>query len=360
MKRTALLAVAALIISSCGDNGGPDDGNFDRRRMLSDMADNVIVRTYERLDEASVVLVTQTEQFIGMPTSASLDSVRAAWLRMAEAWQPAQLFEFGPAEGILGDLAENINTFPASVTKIEAAIAASDTLLQNFDRDARGLPAIEYLLFASSADSTVAAFNASAVRKAYLRAIARDVRSNVTRVYTAWAGTYRDDFVARNGTDAGSGTSEVFNAMNRGFELLKNYKIGLPAGLQAGQTAPEPMKVEAPYAKVSWRLATLHMKAVRDVWFGGMVNGTRSLSFRDYVLAMGGEELERSTMRQLDSIDMIGATIFVDEDLGAMCAANDARVAMYYAQLQKLTRFIKSETSSLLGISITYSSGDGD
>jgi hypothetical protein len=31
-----------------------------------------------------------------------------------------------------------------------------------------------------------------------------------------------------------------------------------------------------------------------------------------------------------------------------------------FDELQRLTRFLKSELSSLLGISITYSSGDGD
>lgn len=360
MSTRIFICLMMISVVGCTDDGGPNDGNFDRRRMLTDMADNVVLPTYARLDQASVTLITRVEQFAEVPSASALDSARAAWLRMAEAWQPAQLFEFGPAEGILGDLAENINTFPASVTKIEAAITASDTLLQNFDRDARGLPAIEYLLFAFSTDSTLAAFNASAIRRAYLRAVARDVRSNVNRVYVTWANTYYPDFISRNGTDAGSGTSEVFNAMNRGFELLKNFKIGLPAGLQAGQTGPEPMKVEAPYAKVSWRLSQLHMKAVRELWTGISTPTVRSLSFRDYVLALGGETLERSTMAQLDSIDMVASTIGINEDLGALCANGDGRVAAYYAQLQKLTRFLKSETSSLLGISITYSSGDGD
>ena len=46
--------------------------------------------------------------------------------------------------------------------------------------------------------------------------------------------------------------------------------------------------------------------------------------------------------------------------LHAMIIGQSPQLERLFAELTKHTRFIKSEMSSLLGISITYASGDGD
>ena len=359
IKHTLILILLAVFLMGCGDTGGPSDA-FDRTRMLTEVAEKAIMPSYAGMLEASEQLVAAIDACTQSPSEATLQTARKAWIDAAEAWQYAQLFTFGPADGVTGTLNENINTFPTSIAKIEATIASGDTSLRNFDRDARGLPALDYLLFSADASASAEALKASAMRAAYTRAVARDILTQVERVHAAWLGGYREAFIARSGSDAGSGATQMFNAFNRAFELLKNYKIGIPAGLQAGQTAPSPTSVEAPYSEQSWRLAQVHMKALRMFWYGNAMNGTSFTSLRSYVLARGGAALEASTREQFDAIDRASSQIADDASLAALSAAEDPALKAYYVELQKLTRFIKSETSSLLGLSITYASGDGD
>lgn len=359
IKHTLILILLVLSITGCGDAGGPSDA-FDRTTMLTEVADKAIIPSYAGMQEASEQLVAAIDACTQSPSEATLQAARKAWIDAADAWQYAQLFTFGPADGVTGTLSENINTFPTSISKIESAIAARDTTLLNFDRDARGLPALDYILFNGNAASAVESLAASALRGAYARAVARDIAAHVGRVASAWTGGYRADFIGRSGSDAGSGATQVFNAFNRAFELLKNYKIGIPAGLQAGQTTPSAASVEARYAEQSWPLAQTHMKALRMFWYGNATNGASFTSLRSYILARGGSALEASTREQFDAIDRAASQVPSDVSLASLCDAEDSSLKAYYVELQKLTRFIKSETSSLLGLSITYASGDGD
>jgi len=359
MRIIAALFLVLIGAVACTDSEAPQDP-FDRSAMLTSMADRVIIPRYAAMRDASAALSSAVAELTAAPTAEHLQVARTAYIQAATAWQHCQLFDFGPADAITGTLSQNINTFPSTTSKIEQAIAAGDTSLNNFDRDARGLPALDYLLFANDAAATVEALSASAMRGAYVRAVARDIAGHVQRVHASWTSTYRADFLARGGTDAGSATTQVFNAFNRGFEVLKNFKIGIPAGLQAGQTAPAPGSVEAPYSGIAWRLALVHQQAVADLWTGRAADSTTFESFRSYVVAMGGATLATSTLQQFDAIARAANAIPVDSDLGALCASADPRVRTYHIELQKLTRFVKSETSSLLGLSITYSSGDGD
>jgi hypothetical protein len=46
--------------------------------------------------------------------------------------------------------------------------------------------------------------------------------------------------------------------------------------------------------------------------------------------------------------------------LSQLMQAGDLNVDALHTELQKQTRFFKSDMSSLLGIAVTFSSGDGD
>ena len=46
--------------------------------------------------------------------------------------------------------------------------------------------------------------------------------------------------------------------------------------------------------------------------------------------------------------------------LSELVVNDPAKAEAIFTELQKMTRFIKGDMSSILGIAITYSSGDGD
>jgi predicted lipoprotein len=257
----------------------------------------------------------------------------------------------------------NVGTFPANASRIEALIAAGDTALQNFERDTRGLYGIEYLLYSADAAAVVAAFSgpSGADRCAYLRSIVRRMEQEVDTVHAQWVGGYAENFASRNGTDAGSGTSQLFNAMNMAFELVKNYKLGLPLGLRAGQSGPEPTKVEAFYSHLSVSLSQRQFNAVMRVWEGTTTSDESIPGFAEYLEHVpNGERLIADTRAQHQAVLTAGAAVSTSVPLSEQVVSNPSPATAWHTEMQKLTRYLKSELSSLTGLAITYASGDGD
>lgn len=329
--------------------------------MLTEMADGIILPSYDRLAATTSALSNAVGVFTSAPDVASLRGAQQAWTEAADAWQDARPFDFGPAEGLFGTLSEDIGTFPVSVNKVETAIANGDTTLSGFDRDARGLYGIEYLLFHHVDDTLLAQFTREPLRGAYARRVVGVIDSLVQSVRMAWHTGYRETFISRNGTDPGSGTSLLYNNMVRCFEQLKNYSLGLPLGEIAGQTQPEPDKVEAHYSARSIILMRKHYEAVFRIWEGVSLDRRPIKGFRSYLSTVpGGDLLTISTLDQHARIKNAMLQLSDLEVLSSVILDDPARVEAVHTECQKLMRFIKSDLSSLIGIAITYSSGDGD
>jgi uncharacterized protein len=368
MKNFVLTLLLVMIVGACSndDPGAPND-TFDRRAMLVELADSYIMPEYASAALNASALRGAIESFCTDPTQSTLDAARAALMEAMAQWQRVNTFDFGPAENLFGDLSTEVATFPTNPSAIEQKISAGTWSMTGLDRDARGWNAVDYLLYASNSSgdaSILRAFSGEqgSQRAAYLIDVAKKIEAEIRQVSTAWSSGYRDDFVQRNGTDAGSGTSDLVNNLAMSFEHIKNDKIGIPAGLRAGQSRPEPQRVEAYYSGRSMELARRQFEAVREIWEGRPAGSTAPAfrSLRSYLETVpGGQRLVEETRIQCDAVqrafDATG-----DSSLAALCQASDPRIEALHTELQKLTRFFKSELSSLLGIAITYSSGDGD
>ncbi|MBK7034364.1 MAG: imelysin family protein [Ignavibacteria bacterium] len=369
MKFVSKLIIAALIsvlTVSCTDDGnGPTSDAFDRSAMLRGVADSIIIPAFTSVDADAkrVAQISASLASTEAPSLATLDTLRSAINTLTLHWQSVITYDFGPAEGALGSMVENVSTFPANASAIEAFIASGDTSFQNFQRDTRGLAALDYLLNSGTEEEIRQRFDgeANAKRRTYTKAVANAVYVEIHKVLVAWTNTYRQQFIDRSGTDAGSSVSLLFNHLNIGYELLKNYKIALPLGKRAGQSAAEPTKVEALYSGASLQFARAHFDAAVDLWYGRTVGGDTVPSFRSYLKTVtNGERLIVDTEAQIAAVENAFNVLGADVPLSILVSTNPAAVEPLYTELQKLTRFWKSEMSSLLGISITYSSGDGD
>lgn len=335
---------------------GPEP--FDRGAMLRHWSETLIRPGYGAATTAAAGLLTQVEALaVDSPDAAAVLAARTAWTQAITAWQAVQLYDFGPAENSFGSLLEDLGTFPADTAGIEAFIAAGDTSLANFDRDTRGFAALDYLLFAprgAEAATTAARLSGpeGALRRAYLRAVARDLHTRLAAVADAWA-SYEATFVASTGSDAGSSTAVLYNQWVRSYENLKNFKLGLPLGLRPGQTQTEPARVEAYYSGHSGPLLLAHFEAVVALW-----EGPGWAAYLETVT--GGPELVASTRPQIEATRAALSPLATGPALSTRIAQDPAAAEAAFAALQQLTRFFKSDLSSRLGISITYDSGDGD
>jgi predicted lipoprotein len=362
-----LLGCSTLLLTTACDNQKDccSPPPFDRQEMLRNYADNLIKPAYADLRSEIDALSAVTSGFNIAPSTGALAALQNAWKNAYASWQYANAYNFGPAgeEGLQKGLIEEIGIFPANESKIENAIAAGTWNLSDFNRDARGFLAIEYLIFGKNqnADAIVAAFAANPERRAYLAALAENLRNRVSEVVTKWNGTYRNQFVENAGTDVGSSTSQLYNEFVRSYESIKNFKLGLPLGKRPGQVQTEPQLVEAYYSGATLGMLKIHFTAIEEIWHGRAKDGRDGIGFREYLENVeGGPALIASTETQLVAVKAALEAVPTTPSFSEQIAGDNSKIEALYTEFSKMTRFFKSDMSSLLGIAITFSSGDGD
>lgn len=353
--------IAAISIVSCDDSNDGEDMTvgFDRGAMLESVADNIIIPNFQSLQSSVNALATATDDFTKSTSEENLTALRATWTQAVIDHQHCSAFGFGPASLLLGSYATVLGVFPVSEDKIEAnMLDANFDLANSFDRDVRGFYTVEYLIYGNSDNDAdlIASFDQN--RKDYLMLIVNELKTNFDNIVAEWTGSYRQEFIDSNGTAAGSSISLYYNEFVKDYENLKNFKLELPAGLTAGQEGDDGSLVEAFYSGISRDLVVEHFESSKNIWFGVSRNGTASIGFEEYLeTVVGGPELVASTKEAISVID--NAIENLPQGRLSDHVGGD-EVKILRDELQANTANFKSSLSSLLGISITFNSGDGD
>jgi len=362
---TAFGLVFSLFLAGCheGDKTKPD--TFDRSDFLVNMADGFVKPAFNQLLTESRSLQSKADLFSENPNAVRLDSLQAAWMSAYSAWQRANGFNFGPAAeaGTQKTLSEEIAIFPVSESKINSILSGNPFNLKDFNRDARGFLAVEYLIFSQTDDDAkIAASFSNSNKKEYLKAICKDIVEKVKPISDAWNGAYRNEFVKNNGTESGSSTSMFYNEFVKSFESMKNFKVGLPLGKRPGQTAVNPNLLEARYSGASHQFLKLNIENINQIWQGKPFNSdVDGNGFKEYLNNVeGGKALVLSSENQMNNVMKVLNDLPWDPNLLVQLESNSSNLDNLHTELQKQTRFFKSDMSSILGIAITYSSGDGD
>jgi predicted lipoprotein len=260
-----------------------------------------------------------------------------------------------------------LNTFPSDTAQILTNVQSGAwdlNLASNID--ARGFPALDFLLFRLGNDSaaTLARFLApadSAHLQGYVAALVTDVASVTSSIYQQWTNGYSATFKASLGTDVGSSTSLIVNEMNRDLEILKTASIGIPLGKQSFDT-PLPDKVEGFYSGMSKSLAIAQLTTVRHIYNGeadGTPDGVGLKEALDAVEAeYNGGALTDAIAAQF--VATAAALQALPEPLSGAVVTNRVPVETAYAEVQKLVVLLKADLASALSILITYTDADGD
>lgn len=363
VQKVILLSII-VITNSCDKPTDSTSDSFNRKEMLENYANNLILPALAELQTKVNDLQTAISNFNTNTTIQNLELLQTAWVNAYSAFQYANAYNIGPAaeQDLNKSLVEEIATFPVSETKIENRIADNNTNFNDFNRDARGFLAIEYLIFSLNNDNTTIVNSFSNTnRKTYLTALINNLKTRVDNVKTAWDNGYSAEFINSNGTDVGSSTSKFYNEFVKSFETIKNFKVGVPLGKRPGQTQGEPTRVEAYYSGKSLYFMQLHLNAIIDIWNGKSKTGLVGVGFREYLESIdGGNALIASTLNQWEKVMDAYSKVDANTRMSAQIAAGSTTIDNLHTELQKHTRFFKSDMSSLMGITITYSSGDGD
>jgi predicted lipoprotein len=362
-----LLFLTAFLFSCQSGNDNKNKTDFDRKAFLTELAEKSVMPSYQTLETAAQNFQTSLTAFENSQSAGDFVLMRKNFKQLYFAWVDASLFEFGPAENVL--LRANLNTFPTSTSLIEANITAGNANLDAASNlSAKGLPALDYMLFAdlSKNDETYSAFLAQPARLAYLKKLGDDISAKIQKVNSEWKNGYHKEFSANTGSDAGSSLSLFVNQFNYDYELLKNARIGIPAGVKS-LAVPQPERTEALYMArlytselISNRLAVNHLKKIVGIFRGDY--GNKSLCLKAYLDAYnakrGSELLSDAILAQFAKAQAAAENITLPFEKAATEKNEDMVKA--YDELQKGVILTKTDMPSILGVQITYQDADGD
>lgn len=348
-----------------------DQASSDRKAMLTNIADNIIVPSYANFKTKFDLMLTKSDAFAVKPDKASLTDFRQAWVDAYTEWQKVELFDVGPAEQ--NTLRNFFNIYPTDVTGIEAYVTAGTGA---FDVPAsypkQGFPALDYFIngLGTTDDAIVARYTTAAdaaKRLAYLKRLTTQMNTQFSSVYTAWTtGGYRDTFINCTALNAGCSTSKLVNGYVLNYErYLRSGKFGIPSGAMSNGTV-SPDKVEAYYKKdLALTLAKTAHQATVDFFNGkGVKTGQEGPSLKTYLNSLGakdsstGASLVDIINKQFEAVNQQLTTL--KPNLSDEIKTNDAAVVLVYTQMQKAVRMLKVDMTTVMSITITYTDNDGD
>ncbi|BAO55684.1 imelysin family protein [Nonlabens marinus] len=367
MRKIAFLAFIAITLASCSSDNdtdtGNDQANFDRKAMMVNLADNIIIPAMTDLEGKLVQLTAARAAFTGNPNQSNLDAMRASWLEAYKIWQYVEMFNIGKAEEI--QYAFQMNIFPTNVSDIEANISNGGYDLGSVNnQDAVGFPAVEYMIYGlATNDSDIIAEYTTAANAAgnikYLEDLTDQMKSLTTVVLTDWNNAFRANFIESTGNSATSAINMLVNDFIFYYEKgLRANKIGIPAGVFSNN--PLPDRVEGLYSEVySKELAMESLKAVQDFFNGKAYGSTATgLSYSDYVDASTTVSLSTMINDQFGAASTKMETL--NNDLSQQVINDNSQMTMTYDELQRAVIFMKVDMLQILNISVDYVDADGD
>ncbi len=353
-------AILILNISSCttqpkNELAAP---SVKRNEMLDWYANSLIVPQYAKLKNAIDSLDESVSKFDSTLNLTQLNQTQRLWRNVVLAWHPCIVYEFGPSEKNGVKLGEIISVWPVDTAGIEKEVKnVTLTHVPKF----KGIYATEYLIFnLSNIDSDIVnRLSKSSDRRKKLKQIVKEIKDKINMVNTEWQ-TYKLDFVKNDGTQSGSSFSLLYNEFVHSYENVKNFKVAIPLGQKPGLTQVYPEKVEAYYSGYSSQFLSSHLNSVYRFWEGKSMNGTKGIGLKDYINGISnGKSLSDSTVNQWKKIETSLQNI-PQTPLNQTIKNNKSSLEKLFEELQRHTRFFKSELSSLIAVNITYASGDGD
>lgn len=352
-----IVLLFASILFSCNKN--KDEDTFDRKAMLSNMASAVIKPSLATTASDLNNLHNAATTFSTTTNVLNLTALRDQFMISYKSFQHCKMYNFGPMLDY--GVKTTMNTYPTDTLKIESNVSTGTyTIAAIGNVDAIGFPALDYLLYAeglgviSVVDSFFTSPNALK-RRTYLTDITGKMKTEFDQVITAWT-AYEASFVNADGNDFTGSTSLLFNEMVKDIELLKNAKVGIPAGQQTGgQTLPT--YVEGYFSQSSIDLAKENVLGLKIAFHGG--NG---IGLDNYIRDVEDDEITTSLADNILAQFDVCTQKFnaIPGSLSAAVDTSPTEVLNSWNEIKKLLTYCKTDMSSTLGLLITFQDNDGD
>ena len=366
-KISFILLFLFISCSEDGDKIAPPADSFDRKGMLTNWADNIIIPSFQSFKGASQNLENAVQSFTANPSISNLEALRAVYKEAYLQFQTVSMFEIGKAESL--NYRARLNTYPTDVTAIQAKLDSGNYNLElptSFDE--QGFPAIDYLINGiSETDQEIVDFYSShtnaANNKKYLVDLSKSINSLTNTVLNDWTSSYRDTFVNNLSSSSTGSVDKLTNDFIMYYEkFLRSGKIGIPSGIFTGN--PVPQNVESYYSsQFSKELYLKALQSVQDFFNGNHFSSSQDgPGFDDYLGYLNsiknGQELDLLINNQFDAIKAQASNL--DNDFVKQIQTNNNVMLAAFDELQKNVILLKVDMMQALSISVDYVDSDGD
>lgn len=347
-----------------GDGDDPDEcgvapavtGDFSKQRLLQSVA---ACSTYQvcLFSRASDELDRKVHEYAEDPSAESLTEARVAWGHAMSAWALAEPNQFGPVAGVVTDqyhgrgLGAFVHAWPShNRCEIDKQVTTR-SYEQGFGSilpTARGLPALEYLLFYEGSDTACSTISATGkawaqmsaddlalAKQDYAQAAADDLTQRAQELVDVWSED-GEDFGAKLIAHEGYGSQqEALNVVAWSllypYHEIRDLQIGPRAGI--GDALLNPV---SQYALTDIESIRRNLQAFRAL-FQGCGEGGSGIGFDDWLKDAGAVELAH---------DILDALQVVENRAAAFPPLHEATVEQateFYGELKQLSDLLKGQ-----------------
>lgn len=360
-KKVILLVLFSAFICSCSDDKGNNpDVNLDKKALLENYADNLIIPSFDSLFNAVSALKSSFDDLADGYSANKLSKLQFAFYDFQISWENCSPYGFGPAEDVL--LRQSLNTFPTDTNRINENIRTGEySLMTTSNFKAKGLPALDYLLFGYDLSAEESIFS-DTKRLDYIKDLINDIYINVESVKNGWK-TYRDSFISKTGNDVGSSLSLLVNQYIYDYEIAKRAKIGYPLGIYSSDVLP--YNFEAPYSLRSMTLLEENLFTFRNIFIGpDNSNSTTTDNIYKYLKQITASRndslLADMIVEKFDELDSLTNKIDMPLSRAVLDESEKSKINDLYIKMQELVVLLKVDMTSAMGIQIIYQDNDGD
>lgn len=365
MKRRALLAsLAGGALLPLAPGCGTTELSDQRRELLSSWGHAFLLAQYAEFEARSATLADRTAELRDAPSDETLEAAREAWWEARAPWKRAEVFAFGPYSEEPRRIGPKIDFWPARPQAIEDVLEDDSELdpdtLEDLGAPAKGLPALEYLLFQPDTD-LVAAFE-DPRRGEYAHALAQDLVARAREIHDAWDPEH--EAFLNQLTDAGRSSTRfstlnaaVGEVVNRIGYTLENDRLEklAPALGDTSDGTPQPDRLESPFSGRSLEDLRDNLAGIELLYRGDATAGLKGL---DAYLKERGKHLVRTFDERV--LACHGALDSIPAPLSDAISNDVATVRALMAELAALQRFFQVDVLNALSLSLGFNDNDGD
>jgi uncharacterized protein len=342
---------------------GAEAKKVSREDVLRSLVQKVIAPGYTKLAAECTTLTKQIEEFNAAPNQAALERARQTWIAAAAAADSLGGFQFGPiVDREFSSTFYYWQTIPSRIENVvdDPSLAIDQSLIESAGATSKGLYAIENLLFDRPAGlqteppesaKALDLLSASKRRREYLIAAAQDMAHKASLVSADWAALGPQSVAEKFITDTQNSINILVNNLTQSLEITYfnhlNFVLMIPSPIEK-----QLNRVKGSRSNTSLQRVIVALEGVENFYTGAGGVGLRdSLVSVNPTLAARVQEQFKIAIAKTREIAVPLERAAVDKREAVQSAVDQAHA---------LEILFKVDLASSLGVTITFTSGDGD